>query len=88
MTLSYYCDFKGSVVVLPDGTRQPCRSVEFPSKPGIRQDFGKMEAVFAEQGVLRATMIGKAKVMNLRMRDVVRVTARCLERNVEFLFAE
>jgi len=88
MTLSYYRDFKGSVVVLPDGTRQPCRSVEFLPKPGIRQDFGKMEAVFAEQGVLRATTIGNAKVMNLRMRGIVRVTARCLERNIEFLFAK
>ncbi len=77
----YYRTFEGSVVVLPDGTRQPCRSVEFLPKPGIRQDFRQMEPVFAEYGVLRTTRVGNAKVINLRMRDLVRVGVQCLEQD-------
>lgn len=84
----YYRNFQGSVVVLPDGARQPCRSVEFLRKPGIRQDFLKMERVFAEHGVLRTTVVGNAKIMNLRMRDLVRVGSQCLEQNIEFLLVK
>ena len=81
----YYRNFQGSVVVLPDGVRQPCRSVEFLPMPGTRQDFLKMEPVFAKHGALRMTVVGSAKVMNLCMRDLVRVGIQCLEQDIEFL---
>jgi len=81
----YYRDFEGSVAILPDGTRQACRSVEFLRKPGYRNDFMKMEGVFAEHRVLRTAMVGNAKVMNLRIRDLVRVAVQYLEKDIEFL---
>ncbi|HEY54051.1 MAG TPA: AAC(3) family N-acetyltransferase [Caldilineae bacterium] len=81
----YYREFKGTAVLLPDGTRQPCRSVEFLPQPGVRQDLQKMERVFAENGVLRTTQIGNAKIINLRLRDLVRVGLQCLEQDIEFL---
>ena len=84
----YYRSFEGSVVVLPDGTRQPCRSVEFLPRPGIRQDFLKMERVCAERGVLQTTTVGNAKVMGMRVRDLVRVGVQCLGEDIEFLFAK
>ena len=84
----YYRDFKGSVVVLPDGTRQPCPSVEFLPKSGLRSDFPKMEAVFAAHGVLRTTTAGNAKLMNLRIRDLVRIGVQHLEHDIEFLLAQ
>ena len=71
--------------ILPDGTRQACESVEFLRKPGYRNDFMKMEGVFAEHRVLRTTTVGNAKVMNLRIRDLVRVAVQCLGKDIEFL---
>lgn len=83
-----YRGFEGSEVVMADGSRQPCRSVEFIPKPGVRLDFAKMESVFAEHGALRATGIGSAKVMGLRMRELVRIGLECLRQDIEFLFAD
>lgn len=83
----YYRDFKGSTIVMSDGTRQPCHSVEFLKKPGFRNDFMKMEPLFNEHGVLRTTTIRAAAVMNLRIRDLVRVAVRHLKNDIEFLLS-
>jgi aminoglycoside 3-N-acetyltransferase len=83
-----YRDFSGSVVILPDGRREPCRAVEFLPKPGNRADFAKMEAVFAENGVLSTTTVGNAKLLAVRMQDLVRVTTACLKENNRFLLVK
>ncbi len=84
----YYRDYKGSVVVWPDGTREPSRAVEFLRHPGVRVDLGKMEAVFAEHGVLRTTMVGRGRIINLRIRELIRIAVQCLEKDINFLVAE
>jgi len=84
----HYRDFRGSIVVLPDGTREPCRSVEFIPEPGIRSDFAKMGRVLADRGVLHTTTIGNAKVTNLRIRDLVRIGVGCLQQDMRFLLAK
>lgn len=82
-----YRNYPGSVIALPDGSRLPCNSVEFVPEPGVRADFGKMESIFAAQGVLRTGGVGSAKIMGVRMRDLVRVTLARLKEDIEFLLA-
>ena len=81
----HYRGYEGSTIIYPDGRREACRSIEFLPEPGIHQTFPKMEAVFAERGVLRATKVGNAKVLGIRMRDLVRVTKECLQKDIYFL---
>ena len=47
----------------------------------------KMERVFREHDILLTTTIRDAKIMNLRIRDLVRVSVQCLEDDIEFLLA-
>lgn len=78
-------DYKGSVFLMPDGSRRPCDSVEFVRKPGVRNDFIKMGQVLAEHNVLRSTMVGTARILNVRIRDIVRIGCAYLEEDIEFL---
>ena len=65
-------DFKGSKVILADGSEIPSQSVEYLSLPdgGYRNDFAKMKDIYAGHGVLNTTRIGEAEVMNIRIRDL------------------
>jgi len=45
-------------------------------------------STFAERAILRTTTVGDAKVMGVRMQDLVRVTVACLEEDIEYLFAK
>jgi len=81
-------DYPGSEFLMPDGTRRPCDSVEFLRKPGYRNDFAKMERIFAEHGVLHATQIGRASILNIRIRDIVRIGCAYLEQDIYFLLDE
>ena len=83
-----YRHFEGSIVVLPDGSREPCRSVEFPPREGSRPDFSTLEQIFDSHDILQTTAVGSAKAINVRIRDIVRVGVQCLEEDVEFLLAE
>jgi len=84
----YYRDFRGSTVVLPDGTEIPSRSVEFLRKQGCRNCFDKMEAVFAREGILRIGKVGSARLINARIRDIVDVTKALVEKDLYFLVKE
>jgi aminoglycoside 3-N-acetyltransferase len=80
-------DYKGCRVVHPDGTVTASDSVEYLRKPGFWNDFGPMEAVFEAAGVLRQTRIGAARVLNIRIRDVVEIALQRLEQDVNCLLA-
>lgn len=80
-------DFKDCTVIYPDGRQALSNSVEFLRKPGFRNDLGKMDAVLAKHQVLRTTTVGKATLTNVRIRDVVAVTRRCLADDIYFLLA-
>ena len=82
-----YRSYEDSTMLLPDGSRQPCTSVEFLPRPGTRNDFKKMEAVFRKHGILSATTVGNARIMGIRMQDLVRVTLEHLRRDIRFLCA-
>jgi len=77
--------YEGSVFLMPDGTRRACDSIEFLRKPGYRNDFAKMEDIFAEHDVVRTTTVGNARILNIRIRDIVRIAGAYLERDIEFL---
>lgn len=83
-----YRSFSGSVVVRDDGRREPSRAVEFLPKPGFLCDFAKMRPVMDKAGVLQTTRIGDADVINVRIRDVIDIGLRCLERDIYFLLAD
>ena len=84
----YYREFRGSAVLLPDGTEIPSRSVEFLRKQGCRNCFEKMEAVFAREGILRIGRVGSARLINARIRDIVDVTKALVEKDPDFLVKE
>jgi aminoglycoside 3-N-acetyltransferase len=66
-----YRDFRHSTVVLADGTRVPCQAVEYLRQDDSGNDFGKMETVLADKGLLRAARLGQSRCMNARVRDVI-----------------
>ena len=80
-----YRGFGDCRVLLPDGTTEPSQAVEYLKHAGYENDFGKMDAVLAQAGVLRTVRIGAAEVTNVRMRDLFRVTMAHLQDDVGFL---
>ena len=82
-----YRDFKDCTVILPDGTQIPCRSVEFQRGPLVHDgyDLGKMDKVLAEEGILRICMVGEAKIVNAKLRDVYQATLKYLRQDPGFL---
>jgi len=81
----YHRDFRGSRVILPDGTEAPCRSIEYLCRPGYHNDFAKMRGILAGHGVLNVTRIGGAEVINARIRDIFDVTRQYMEEDIGFL---
>ncbi|MFQ6042438.1 MAG: hypothetical protein ACE5PV_16400 [Candidatus Poribacteria bacterium] len=61
--------------------------IKRPNKldPGVVSDFGKMERIFYEHGVLKTCRIGEARITNARIRDIVRITEQYLVRDAYFL---
>ncbi len=84
----YYRDYKGSITVLPDGTRIPAVSVEYLRKDGYRNDFAKTKAIFASEGILRTVRIGAATVTHARIRDIIDRAVRHLRQDRGFLLEE
>ena len=78
-------DYKGSTVILPDGSRIPSESIEYLRQDGSSNDFAKMGAIFHEEGVLNQVRIGAADCVSVRIRDVFRITQPLLEQNSGFL---
>lgn len=74
-------DFRQSVVVYGDGRTEPSRSVEFLRQDGSSNDFAKMGDVLAREGVTTACMIGEARCVNARIKDVIDVARRMLRRD-------
>lgn len=67
----HYRHYIGSVVRRPGGTETPSRAVEFLTLRPYHNDFGKMHAVFARQGMLRTTRVGSADIICAKTRDIV-----------------
>ena len=80
-----YRDFGDCQILLPDGTTEPSRAVEYLKHEGYQNDFGKMDAVLARAGVLRTGRIGAAEVTGVRIRDLFDVTMTLLRDDVGFL---
>lgn len=80
-----YRDFKGSQVILPQGTEMPSKSVEYLPKEGYHNDFEKMEEVLSHENLLYICQIGDAKIINVRIRDIFEVTKRYMEQDIGFL---
>jgi len=92
MQVPYRCyrDFKGSTVILADGTEIPSQSVEYLRLPDsdYRNDFAKMRDIYAGHGVLNTTTIGEAEVMNIRIRDLFHVAVEYMKEDIGFLLTE
>lgn len=80
-----YRDFRGSRVIRVDGTEVDSRAVEFLRREGFANDFEKMDAVCAQAGMLRRTRVGNAVLTLARIRDVIDLGCRLLERDIGFL---
>lgn len=80
-----YRDFKGSQVILPDGTKMPSKSVEYLPKEGYHNDFEKMEELLSRENLLKICQVGEAKIINVRIRDIFKVTKRYMEQDISFL---
>ena len=80
-------DFRDCRVIHPDGSATASASVEFLRKQGYWNDFSRVEAVFEREGVLREARVGAARILNIRMRDVVRIARRLLDEDIYWLLA-
>ena len=80
-----YRDFKDCEVVLADGRRGVCAAVEFLRQDGSSNDFAKVEALFAAAGILRTSQVGAARLVNVRIREVIDRARQLLQRDVRFL---
>jgi len=83
-----YRDFRRSRIILPDGTTLPSRSVEFLREECYQNDFEKMGAIFAREGILKRCQVGEALVTSVRIRDLFDVTKRYMEEDIYFLLTE
>lgn len=84
----YYRDYEGSITVMPDGNRIPSASVEYLRKDGYRNDFGKTQAVFENEGIPRTVRIGAAAVIYTCIRDIIDSAVRHLRKDNGFLLAD
>jgi aminoglycoside N3'-acetyltransferase len=78
-------NFEGSVVILPDGTRMPSKSIEYLRQDGSANDFAKMEAIYDEADALRRTWIGASDCKAIRIRELFRITRPLLEQDFGLL---
>ena len=81
----YYRDYKCSSIILPDGSKVPCRSVEFLRKEGYHNDFEKMTRFFADKGILRTARVGNAEIINAKTRDIFDITKEEMKEDMAFL---
>ena len=84
----YHRDFRGSTVILADGTEIESRSVEFLRYPDYHNDFARMRDVLGGHGVLNVTRIGEAEVINVRIRDILDITVEHMKEDIGFLLTE
>jgi len=80
-----YRDFRGSKVILPDGSETACKSVELLPQQGYWNDFEKMGEIFSREGILKFCKVGQAKIINVKIRDVFDVTKRYVDEDIGFL---
>jgi len=84
----YHRDFKGSTVILADGTEIESRSIEFLRYPEYGNDFAQMRDVLAAHGVLKIARFGEAEVINVRIRDIFDITVGYMKEDIGFLLTE
>jgi aminoglycoside 3-N-acetyltransferase len=83
----YYRDFKKSTILFPDGRRDSCRSNIFLLCDGYKNDFRKMNAVLAREGLLKTCQVGKATLTKTGFRQIADM-AKFLEEDIIFLLDE
>jgi len=84
----HYRDFNGSTVIRADGSVVPAKSLEFLRHGPYDNDFPKMQAIFENQGILRTTTVGNARIVCAKTRDIVDAGVRLLEQDIGYLLSE
>ncbi len=84
----FYREFSGFAMILPNGKKIQCRSMENLRKDGYENDFTKMDEVFADENITSNVQIGCAKINLMRIRDVVDVAAKYLRKDIGYLLDE
>ena len=80
-----YRDYPDCRVRLPNGELILCPSLEFLRQDNSFNDFAKMESIFRDRDLLTTVQIGDAKVMNIRIRDVIDTACELLAEDIRFL---
>ena len=80
-----YRDFRGFTTIQRDGTHKTCQSLEFLRKEGYENDFPRMDAIFAKARIVRSAAVGEAKISNLKIRDIFRVTLQSMKEDIGLL---
>lgn len=84
----YYRHFKGSTVIRADGSRVPSQSIEFLLYHPYNNDFGKMEAVFDNAGLLRTAHVGHSRFIAAKARHIVDLGVELLKNDIGYLLRE
>ncbi len=84
----YHRTFHGSTVVMPDGTVEPSRAIEYLRLAGYRNDFAKMREVLAGHDVLRIARVGEAELINVRIREIFDITCEYMREEIGYLLTE
>ena len=84
----YYRHFEGSTVIRADGSVVPARSVEFLRRNPYDNDFGKMEAVYRKEGLLRTVTVGDARILCAKAREIVDLGLRLMRDDIGCLLTE
>lgn len=84
----FHRDFRGSKVILPDGSEIESQSVEFLRTPGYGNDFVKMRDILAGHRVLNITTVGQAEAIAVRIRDIFDISVQYMREDIGFLLDE
>lgn len=84
----YYRHFKGSTVIRADGSTVPSKAVEFLLQEPYHNDFGKMEDIFRDRGILRIAHVGNARIVNAKARGIIDIAAGLLRDDAGCLLRE
>lgn len=84
----YYRHYHGSTVIRPNRERVPARSIEFLRYQPYANDFEKMGAICAQHGLVRDIRVGKARIMLLKMRELVDLGVKLMKEDITFLLSE
>jgi len=81
----HYREYPGSFVIHPDGTKTPTKAKEYVKYPGFKNDFEKIEGIFAKAGLLNYAKAGEAKIIAARMKPIFEFIKKQVTLNPFFL---